>query len=280
MADKDAKLERIVGRKGELAGTVFFLHGLEGDAFTTWGGEKNSPHFWPRWLKGEVPHLEVYSLSYPTKTFRFQSGADFSLEEIAVVVFDLLKQAPPRVFNSSIAFVCHSLGGLIVKELLRLATKLQDDATQPLARKLLSATSRVFFVATPHSGSAVANVGTLLKLTTGLTAEDLTIGNKRIADLGDWYREFCAWRRAELKTLAYYEKQKTGPFLLKKIVVDKESADPKVGSELIPIDRDHRDIVKPSSTDDRLFKGIVRELNEMVEQPNKFKQPAPANAQI
>ena len=46
-----SRLIPIAVGKDRTRASVIFVHGLEGDPFTTWGGNSiEEPEFWPRWL--------------------------------------------------------------------------------------------------------------------------------------------------------------------------------------------------------------------------------------
>src|SRR5450755_2556884 len=63
--------------------------------------------------------------------------------------------------HGPIVFVCHSLGGLVVKQLLRKASDMQQS--RPEAAELIRRVQGVAFIATPHTGSELANVLGLFK---------------------------------------------------------------------------------------------------------------------
>ena len=86
-----------------------------------------------------------------------------------------------------LVFVAHSLGGLIVKQLLRNA----DTYGPPPWKQIVSQTRGVVFLATPHQGTRLANyIGTLrqiFRLTTAVT--EMEASASALRDLDTWYRE-------------------------------------------------------------------------------------------
>ena len=60
-----AKLQKVSGcdnpnRKADL----IFVHGLDGDAKTTWQQDDKPKTFWPAWLGEEFPNIGIWSLDY------------------------------------------------------------------------------------------------------------------------------------------------------------------------------------------------------------------------
>src|SRR5262249_16103446 len=74
--------------------------------------------------------------------------------------------------DRDLVFVCHSLGGLVVKQLLQISQTQRDPRLNPIAR----ATRGVAFLATPRAGSNLAVVASFLGLesvaTPGLKTDD------------------------------------------------------------------------------------------------------------
>ena len=75
------------------------------------------------------------------------------LDEAANILRLLLNETELR--EGPIAFICHSLGGLIVERILRAANERRSD---PAAADLVSRTREVVFIATPHTGSGKATL--------------------------------------------------------------------------------------------------------------------------
>lgn len=56
-----------------------------------------------------------------------------------------------------IIFICHSMGGIVVKKALKITT-----VDHLRYAPIFKATCAILFLATPHSGSAAANLGTVI----------------------------------------------------------------------------------------------------------------------
>jgi surfactin synthase thioesterase subunit len=86
----------------------------------------NDSTLWPLWLAEDVKGLSVYSLGYISPPTNWLGTAMPLLDEAAHVLRLLLNQTELR--EGPIAFVCHSLGGLIVKQVLRAANEQRNNA--------------------------------------------------------------------------------------------------------------------------------------------------------
>src|SRR5687767_13609759 len=113
------------------------MHGLGGDAFTTWCNGNDQSISWPHWLGKEFPEVGIWSLGYAaspsgwTRLLRLigrgsrDSGYSMALPDRALQVLDLMIQKGLGV--RPLLFICHSLGGLLAKQILRKSS----DATDP-----------------------------------------------------------------------------------------------------------------------------------------------------
>ncbi|RSM16134.1 hypothetical protein CDV31_004597 [Fusarium ambrosium] len=97
---------------------IIAVHGLGGDAYRTWQHENGFN--WLRYLPKELPGIRVYSYGY-------DSGEE----------------------DRKIVFVCHSLGGLLVKQAFLLASN-----ERGLFGSLRQSTCAILFFATPQRGTS------------------------------------------------------------------------------------------------------------------------------
>lgn len=230
---------------------VVFIHGLTGDAKETWvSGPK--AEFWPLWLVKNLSRLNIYSLGYPSSLFSAINKVEMDLAERANNILELL--AGKRIGTRPVVFVAHSLGGIIVKALLRRALESGDKDFEVIAES----TRRVIFLATPHKGASLAST---LNLMPKSSKQIQLLANDQgfLEDLNQFYRNF-ALKRTDFSTITYYEKIKTNGVL----VVDKDSADSgAAGPAPVAVDRNHIDICKPSDEDDIVFLGVSRHLGNL-----------------
>ncbi|MCF6314347.1 MAG: putative lipase, partial [Verrucomicrobiales bacterium] len=140
---------------------VVFVHGLGGDCRSTWcysgtDAEPDSGEFgWMEWLADDLEEedvpCDVSTYDYPASPTDW-FGSTMPLYDRAGNFLEWLCSGdlPDDV---PITFVCHSLGGLLVKETLKIAYWQEPDSAK---RRLLKRIAWVMFLATPHNGSAPA----------------------------------------------------------------------------------------------------------------------------
>jgi len=242
--------------KRESCADVVFVHGLTGDPVDTWTcapGSEPEGDYWPNWLSADLPTLCFYTIGYPASVFAQWAKKEMNLHERAKSVLEVL--AGYSLGSKPIVFVCHSLGGLLVKQMLRTASESHDEGWKCVA----DSCAGVFFLATPHTGSSLAD---LLKFFVGrlssVHVDKLASESPELDDLNESFRMFCHGR--DIDVCVYYEKYKTKKVAL---VVDKRSADPGVGATAIAVEADHLTICKPSSRHDVVYLGILRRLRKI-----------------
>jgi len=171
-----------------------------------------------------------------------------SYQERAKNVLDCLLNK--NLGSEPIVFICHSLGGIIVKQLLRIAQHHQNFNC------IFRATRSVAFLATPHTGSVAAD----LLVSFGIASKEarqLGVDDPALRDLNDWYREAAV--QSQIQTVAFAETQKTAGFPIVKLT----DADPGVaGCVVIPIDANHITITKPANYSDQICESICRFVRE------------------
>lgn len=223
---------------------VIFVHGLGGDPEKTWERRRQPGESLPIWLADDLPTARVSSLAYDAGPTNYHHRA-MSLEQRAVSVRDaLLAQGIGRL---PVCFITHSLGGLVVKELI---LALQDT---PRAKALAQSIRGVVFIATPHDGSAVAlAVNRLQILRPSEAIVDLRANSGRLERLGDRYRDFAVQSAIEHHVLC--ETRRTFGFW----IVQPSSANPGLpGVHPVPIDgANHLNIVKPASRTHQVYVSV------------------------
>lgn len=114
-----------------------------------------TPIFWPRdLLPHTIPGAKVLMYGYDTHLRHKIVGRPTQKMTLYSIVQDLsasLKAVCCRPTSRPILFVCHSLGGVIVKELMRQAFQSLD----PDMHTILHSTIGIIFFGTPHKGAGL-----------------------------------------------------------------------------------------------------------------------------
>ncbi len=240
---------------------VVFVHGLGGDKLSTWQSTASSDSFWPAWLGDDLPDVAVYSLGYDASPLAWLGNAmplsDRATNMLASLVAEELGARP-------LIWVCHSLGGLVVKKILQHAA-IQN---QPSWKCFVENTRAVVFLSTPHAGSRVADYVNLLGrvLRTTPAIKDLQANDTHLRELSQWYRNNA--QNLNIETHVFFEKRDTAGVR----IVDESSDDPGISGVIpVPADNDHFAICKPADRNALVYKS-VRQLVSQYATP----KPAPA----
>jgi len=256
---QEISLKQIFSKNSlEPALDIIFIHGLGGDATSSWHPAGNPGLFWPQWLADDIPMARVWTLNYPaawTKWLADASGMgilDRSRNILQYLVASGLGKRP-------IVFIAHSLGGLMVKQLLRTASSMQQSEWKTLLMKVQG----VQFLATPHTGSSLAQIANVARsaLRPSKLTNELEAGSSYLRDLGDWFQQNAG--PLKLKVGAYYE---SDPLKGITLIVDAVSANPGVvGCVPVAVDGDHFTLCKPTSRESLVYLSIKSFINSFLE---------------
>jgi hypothetical protein len=246
---------------------VMFVHGLGGDPIETWRSGTDENTSWPHWLALEFgTQIGVWSLGYAAAPTRWEgvrvpffggkdpdAGAAMSLPRRAENALDRLVGA--GIGQRPLCFITHSLGGLLVKSILRRSA---DSQLAPERLQVVEQCRGVLFLATPHQGSRLADLAGAIKVyLPSVSTLDLKDNDDHLMDLYEWYRSYAPSHH--ILTRSYYENKETKGVV---IVVPRSSADPGVAGEIArgptPLDRDHLEISKPRNRDDQAYIGSTQ----------------------
>ncbi len=198
---------------------IVAVHGLQGDAFKTW--EDRHGTLWLRDLLPEdIPSARIMTFGYDS-TVAFSN----SVARIEDKALDLLNrlggQRDENTDRRPVVFICHSLGGIVVKKALILAHERSSD---PTFKDILINTKAIAFLGVPHEGSDSAwwaNVAAnaLKAATIGLTTNNALIADLRkdSSALSTISKQFID-RGRDLTIYTFYERLK-----LKNVLVSTHS---------------------------------------------------------
>lgn len=232
-------------------GDVIFVHGLGGHYQKTWHPqEKLDNKSWLYWLGEDLEDIAIWSFGYEAEFSNWKGKA--------MPRFDQARNFTQWLENKRIGkerpliFITHSLGGLLIKEMLRNADTYGKQA-------FIDKLKGIIFLSTPHNGSHLANTvgifNTLLQTT--VSVEELEANNPWLRDIDVWYRQKVG--KFGIATQVYYETQDTLGYK----VVDEGSSDPKILDVMpIAVPADHITIAKPKSRQDLVYEGVINFIQE------------------
>jgi pimeloyl-ACP methyl ester carboxylesterase len=238
-------------------GDVIFVHGLGGHAKGTWHPQEkhDDDNFWPAWLGDDLKNVGIWSLGYEVEPFRWK-GNSMPLADRATNILDLLDSY--GIGDRPIIFITHSLGGLLVKQMLRSG---RDFGKW---NAIASQTKGIVFLSTPHSGADLASwikhIGGILRTT--VSVEELEAHHSRLRELNLLYRHDEQF--SQIPMLVYCETRPTHGIL----VVNQTSADPGIKGVIpIPMDFDHISICKVADRKSQIYRQIKRFIEKNLTTP-------------
>ena len=198
---------------------VVFVHGLGGHAYETWRRARTDASLWPRWLAEDVPGLAVHTLAYEAPPSNWL-GTAMPLQDRAVNVLENLFGSE-SLRDGPVVFVCHSLGGLIVKQVLLDLDRQKGRRSE--AGALLDRVVQVVFLATPHTGSRKATLLDRMRFLAwpSPVAQILVATDPALRAINKDYRELAQDRVGKLSHLIFYETRGTQAG----VIVDEASAE-------------------------------------------------------
>jgi ankyrin repeat protein len=169
---REERLIRIDDHQEQTTADIIFVHSVYGDASETWRGKSNS--FWPKhFLAKDVENCSIWTYGYDMNQTWSNSAESFEkmMDDLAN---DLLKQID-RYTSKPILWICHSLGGHLVKFALTRSHARRKQFPSRVSR--FSQTKGVIFLGTPHRiGTSVAVFEDIVAVSLGSRRE---IGKQR-----------------------------------------------------------------------------------------------------
>jgi protein SERAC1 len=229
---------------------------------------------------GENESIRILGINYDTLytlwgcDFIDDKKLKFSIKQRALDLLDQFQIAKVGV-NRSVIFICHSMGGLIVKQIL---VNLEEMAKtkNSYQSNFLANTKDIVFLSTPHLGSLVAKLTANFSYMTfpprdiyelSTNSEYLLELNKKFLNLLDDPNSNLS--NLKLTTLLESNDTYIGYFNSYLRIVNKESGDIGRGEFHLIKNKDHLNICKPDNRNDFMYKKICNIIkNEIKNEKN------------
>ncbi|ETS83042.1 hypothetical protein PFICI_04918 [Pestalotiopsis fici W106-1] len=249
--------------------SIVAVHGLNPwgrklHAAATWTATAGS--LWLRdFLPARLPRARIVMFDYNSNV-TFQSSTAGVLEQSQSLLnqLELARAGKP---NRPLIFICHSLGGILVKRAL-ISAKQSD-----VYRSIADHTFGIVFFGTPHGGGKIAETGDLVarivRRISGRPKNSFMSALRKDSSLANTiandFRQFLEVFQFQ----SYYE---TRPLKYFGIVVDQKAAVlglPDTRERSIGLDADHYDICKFESQSDPVYRQVEENIARMVNEAVK-----------
>ncbi|KAH8647072.1 hypothetical protein BGZ60DRAFT_570501 [Tricladium varicosporioides] len=248
---------------GSDAVDIVAVHGLNGNARNTWTDPSTNDLWLRDFLPKKLSKARVMSFGYDSR-LAF-SGSMAGLDDFALDLLDRLLAAHRSSGNDRpLIFVCHSLGGIVVKKALIIAHEADSHYSS-----ILKCCTGIVFLGTPHRGSEHASLGALfagltnaLTLSSSVRADLLRDLQPKSETLQVISRQFVQ-RANYLHIVSFYERRGIG--MTSNLIVDRDSATLGLPNErIVPIMADHREMCRFSNPESQKYRPVEQAILDML----------------
>ncbi|CAG7918386.1 unnamed protein product [Penicillium olsonii] len=254
---KQFGLTQIYTPRDEPTIDIVFVHGLNGHPQNSWTS-KNTGCFWPVDLLPDIlaaqrPRILTYGYNANVTAFTDGVSKDSVVSHAETLASSLAANRNLRnATNRPIVFICHSLGGLVVKRALIYSRSLSNEKTEHL-RSVYVSTFGILFLGTPHNGSDIAKWGLLLNNicnamlpkkfieTSPQLVKTLRANNETLQHINSLFVDIMG----RFHIYFFHETRSTDVRGTREVIVDEHSAAPYMdGVERMGIEADHSHMCK------------------------------------
>ncbi|KAL7808826.1 hypothetical protein V8C44DRAFT_335493 [Trichoderma aethiopicum] len=222
--------------------------------------------FWPiDLISKECPNARILMFGYDSKITKYKRGAinwNSILSHSKDLLFALIRE---RLSHSPLVFVAHSLGGVVVKQMLA------ESAFPPGSyfNEIAESTAAVVFLGTPHRGSQdVATFGEVVRSFVGSLGMETTpvildALRMKTTDLERAQEGFSkVWQKYDFKVKTFQEGL-TLPKLRKKVVPEYSSSIGDHREEAETLQANHLQMCRFSGAEDPNYRKVSGELRSI-----------------
>jgi tetratricopeptide (TPR) repeat protein len=233
-------------RQAHKDSVIVFVHGVLGEQQSTWTNASTKA-YWPALIKDDpyFNDFDIFVVGYPSKFFH----SSYTVEELVEVMRRDLDDAGVFAKHKYVYFVCHSMGGLVVRGYL---TRYQKRASQ---------VPMIYFFSTPTTGAGIAGL-------TSLLSSNRQMGGLLPIDANEYLASIQKnWLAAQFPIASYCAYETLDTYGIR--VVSESSATNLCNRPLDPIDTDHLDIVKPRDIKDAPYISLRNAVQEVQPEPTR-----------
>ncbi|XP_030753046.1 protein SERAC1 isoform X2 [Sitophilus oryzae] len=221
---------------------------------------------WPKdWLGKDCKNIRIIGVNYDTNLSMWTplcptEKEKFTLNERSDIMSQMLLKCD--IGKRPIVWVTHSMGGLIVKNIL---CKAYESDNKDL-RNICLNTKGVVFYSTPHYGSKLANLSNAVSLVLwpSVEVQELRENCPKLQQIHDRFLKIA--EEIPMKVITFVETKSTVVSAMKFnfLLVERNSGNPGIG-EYFEIPLDHLGICKPENRFSFLYQKVLHLLKEVKE---------------
>ncbi|XP_017887631.1 protein SERAC1-like isoform X1 [Ceratina calcarata] len=223
---------------------------------------------WPRdWLPEDIPSLRVIGVNYDTNLSMWTPSCP--IEGARVTMYERSKEYVKKLLTAGVGqrptiWVCHSMGGLLVKKMLVNEWKNGDK------NDICKNTRGIVFYSTPHKGSHVAALkqATQMVVWPSIEVQELREGSPQLLELHNEFLTMLKEYPIDIVSFSETKSTHVTPLKVPFQFVTSNSADPGVG-EFYEIAQDHLTICKPATRHSFLYQKLLNMLKRHVQTHEK-----------
>ncbi|KAI0538574.1 hypothetical protein GGR58DRAFT_467758 [Xylaria digitata] len=257
---------------------IILVHGLNGEPQKTWTAKNGV--FWPTDLLPvslREARANVLVYGYNADVYSKKHGStpsdNFIFMHAQTLVTSLTHYRKDELTSSNpIIWVCHSLGGILVKRALLYSNDLRTSQHEDY-RSIYVSTYGIVFLGTPHTGSGIATWGTVLQAMSdavvprsffhseSVLLKTLKRDNETLQNINNHFLD--VYQR--FKILMAHENHRTDLKGTKMLVVDASSASPQLpGVTYYAIEATHSGMCKFDNKNAPGYRTIASAIREWV----------------
>ncbi|UKZ76322.1 hypothetical protein TrVFT333_004024 [Trichoderma virens FT-333] len=257
---------------------IVLVHGLNGHPGKTWTAKNG--RFWPtdllpKSLREAKANVLVYGYNADVYTGGNDNSAsdNFIHQHAQTLVTSLtLYRKSEGTFNNAIIWVCHSLGGILVKRALLYSNDLRAAHHEDY-RSIFVSTYGVMFLGTPHTGSDAASWAIVLQAMSdaviprklfeseSVLLRTLKKDNETLENINNHFLDI--YQRFQIHMV--HENHKTDIKGTKIMVVDPGSASPQLpGVIYYGVEATHTQLCKFENANSPGFRALSTDLRQWV----------------